>query len=207
MWGEPPDPRAPRRERFRVRVPDGSDEPTPVAAARDRIHGPIAGYDVHQREPRARGRPIRRRGGRPGSSPRRGSASLEDHATVSFVDAIRARASARPRRIALPETDDPRTLEAARALAAAGVVEPVLVGPARAIPGCEVIDPSLNGLANDVAAELLRIRGPKGMSEEEARRHAGSRLVVADALVRWGRLDGCVAGAVHTTGDVLRAAL
>ena len=126
---------------------------------------------------------------------------------MSFVDAIRARASARPRRIALPETDDPRTLDAARALAAARVVEPVLVGPALANTGCDVIDPSRNGLTDDVAAELLRIRGPKGMTEEEAGRHARSRLVVADALVRWGRLDGCVAGAIHTTGDVLRAAL
>ena len=126
---------------------------------------------------------------------------------MSFVDAIRARASARPRRIVLPETDDPRTLEAARALAAARVVEPVLIGPAPTNLRCEVIDPSRNGLTDDVAAELVSIRGPKGMSDEEARRHAGSRLVVADALVRWGRVDGCVAGALHTTGDVIRAAL
>jgi phosphate acetyltransferase len=45
------------------------------------------------------------------------------------------------------------------------------------------------------------------MTEEEAARHGTSRLLVADALVRWGRVDGCVAGAVHTTGDVIRAAL
>jgi phosphate acetyltransferase len=126
---------------------------------------------------------------------------------VSFIQAIRARASARPRRIALPETDDRRTLDAARALAAAGVVEPVLIGPAPTNLGCEVVDPSLNGLADDVAAEVLKIRGPKGMTEEEAARHGASRLLVADALVRWGRVDGCVAGAVHTTGDVIRAAL
>jgi phosphate acetyltransferase len=126
---------------------------------------------------------------------------------VSFVDAIRARAAARPRRIVMPETDDSRTLDAARALAAAGVVHPVLIGPVSAATGCEVVDPSRNGLSDDVAAELLRIRGPKGMTEEEAARHATSRLLIADALVRWGRVDGCVAGAVHTTGDVIRAAL
>jgi phosphate acetyltransferase len=126
---------------------------------------------------------------------------------VSFFDAIRARATARPRRIVLPESDDPRTLDAANALAVARVVEPVLIGPVPASVRCEVIDPARNGLTDDVAAELLRIRGPKGMSEEEAHRQAGSRLLVADALVRWGRVDGCVAGAVHTTGDVIRAAL
>jgi phosphate acetyltransferase len=31
--------------------------------------------------------------------------------------------------------------------------------------------------------------------------------VVADALVRWGRADGCVAGAVHTTAEVIRTAM
>ena len=126
---------------------------------------------------------------------------------MSFVEVIRSRAAARRRRIALPEVDDPRTLEAARALAAAGVVDPVLVGPTTAITGCEVIDPSAGGLVDDVAAELFAIRGSKGMTEAEAAAFARSPLIVADALVRWGRVDGCVAGAVHTTGDVLRAAL
>ncbi|MEO6527878.1 MAG: phosphate acetyltransferase [Gemmatimonadaceae bacterium] len=126
---------------------------------------------------------------------------------MSFVDSIRARAAARPRRIVFPETDDPRTLAAAEALSDAGVVMPVLIGPVSVSTRCEVIDPARNGLADEVAAALLEIRGPKGMTEAEAAVHARSRLLVADALVRWGRVDGCVAGAVHTTGDVIRAAL
>jgi len=126
---------------------------------------------------------------------------------VSFVDTIRSRAAANRRRIVMPEADDPRTLEAARALAQAKVVDPVLIGKSGAGVPCEVIDPSVGGLADEVAAELLARRGPKGMTESEAALHARSPLMVADALVRWGRVDGCVAGAVHTTGDVLRAAL
>ena len=126
---------------------------------------------------------------------------------MSFVESIRSRAAANRRRIVLPESDDPRTLEAARALAQAKVVEPVLIGTSATDAPCEVIDPSVGGLADEVAAELLARRGPKGMTEAEAEKHARSPLIVADALVRWGRVDGCVAGAVHTTGDVLRAAL
>jgi hypothetical protein len=126
---------------------------------------------------------------------------------VSFVETIRQRAAARVRRIALPEADDPRTLEAAGALVAAKVVEPVLVGTPRAGMPCEVIDPRAGGLADEVAAELFGLRRSKGMTEADAAVHARSSLIVADALVRWGRVDGCVAGAVHTTGDVLRAAL
>ncbi len=126
---------------------------------------------------------------------------------MSFVETIRSRAATQRRRIALPEADDPRTLDAVRALQEAKVVEPVLVGAPRAGLPCEVIDPSAGGLADEVAAELFAIRGPKGMTEAEAAVHARSPLMVADALVRWGRVDGCVAGAVHTTGEVLRAAL
>jgi phosphate acetyltransferase len=126
---------------------------------------------------------------------------------MSFVDAIRARAASSPRRIVFPEADDPRTIAAAQALADSGVVEPVLIGPVSGAVRCEVIDPSRTGLAADVAALLFELRGPKGMTEQQATEHAGSRLMVADALVRWGRVDGCVAGAVHTTGDVIRAAL
>jgi phosphate acetyltransferase len=126
---------------------------------------------------------------------------------VTFLDSVRERAQAHPRRIVLPEVDDARTLEAARALASAGIVEPVLVGRVTSSVPCEVIDPEADGLADRVAAELLQLRANKGMTEADAAKLARSPLMVADALVRWGLVDGCVAGAVHTTADVLRAAL
>src|SRR5439155_22147587 len=46
-----------------------------------------------------------------------------------------------------------------------------------------------------------------GLSDERARSLSRSPLFFADALVRRGDADGCVAGAVHSTADVLRAAL
>jgi phosphate acetyltransferase len=127
---------------------------------------------------------------------------------VSFLQSLQVRAAATPRRIVFPESSDPRTLEAVAELARRGVVAPVLVGDG---PGddtsCEWIDLRRNGLVEEVAAELLRIRGPKGMTEAQAAEQARSPLLVADALVRWGRADGCVAGAVYTTAEVIRAAL
>jgi len=126
---------------------------------------------------------------------------------VTFLESVRARASAHRRRIVLPEVGDPRTIEAARRLAESGVVEPVLVGWLPGSAPCEVIDPSVGGLTDRVAELLLELRGPKGMTEVEAGTLARSPLFVADALVRWGLADGCVAGAVHTTADVLRAAI
>ena len=127
---------------------------------------------------------------------------------MTFLDSLHARAKARRRRILFPEAGDPRTREAVRALRDSGVVEPVLVGTAaEALEGIELIDVDNRALADEVAAQVHAIRSPKGMTEAEAARHGGSPLLVADALVRWGRADGCVAGAVHTTADVVRAAL
>jgi phosphate acetyltransferase len=138
--------------------------------------------------------------------------------THAFIADVRARAAATPRRIVFPESADPRTLEAVRALAADGIVRPVLVldsvhdgnaAIAREAEGAgiEVLDPASDAIAEQVAARLLRVRGRKGMTAEDAGRLARTPLLFADGLVGLGLADGCVAGAVHTTADVLRAAL
>ena len=127
---------------------------------------------------------------------------------MRFLESIRARAAAQPRRIVFPEHDDPRVMEAVCALAKAGIVEPVLVGrPRGAGDPCESIDPEVGGLADDVATELLKKTRGRPLTPEDAARQARNPLLVADALVKWGRADGCVAGAVYTTADVLRAAI
>jgi phosphate acetyltransferase len=127
---------------------------------------------------------------------------------VSFLESVHARAAARPRRIVFPEHDDPRVMEAVCALAKAGIVEPVLVGrPRGAADPCDAIDPGEGGLADEVAAELLLGTRGRPLTPEDAARQARNPLLVADALVKWGRADGCVAGAVYTTADVLRAAI
>ena len=127
---------------------------------------------------------------------------------MSFLETVHARAAAQPRRIVFPEHDDPRVIEAVCALARAWVVQPILVGrPGGTADPCEVIDPAANGLADEVAAELLRGTRGRPLSPEDAERNARNPLLVADALVKWGRADGCVAGAVYTTAEVLRAAI
>ena len=116
---------------------------------------------------------------------------------MSFLDAVRTRAQARRRRILFPEANDERTLAAVRRLIEEDVVEPVLVGrPAVGTPPCEVIDPARGTLVAEVATELLRQRGEKGLTAAQAEKYACDPLMAADALVHWGRADGCVAGAV-----------
>lgn len=132
-----------------------------------------------------------------------------------FVQAVRARASAHARRIVFPETADDRTIGAVTALREQRIVEPVVVlDPAapgsharvRAL-GVEVVDPATDPRRQDLAGILLETRARKGMTPDLAERYATDPLFFADYLVRLGVVHGCVAGAVHTTGDVLRAAL
>jgi phosphate acetyltransferase len=127
---------------------------------------------------------------------------------VSFLESVYARAVARPRRIVFPEFEDPRIMAAVCALAKAKVVEPVLVGrPSDASDPCEAVDPAQDGLVDQVADELLRGTRGRPLAPEDAARQARNPLLVAAALVKWGRADGCVAGAVYTTADVVRAAI
>ena len=128
---------------------------------------------------------------------------------------VRARASASRRRIVFPESADVRTLDAVRALAAQRIVDPVLVlDPAQpathaaaASLGLPVVDPATDPRRGAALELLFARRRAKGLSEEAASRALDTPLYFADALVALGEVDGCVAGAAHTTADVLRAAL
>jgi phosphotransacetylase len=114
-----------------------------------------------------------------------------------FLDTIAARAATQPRTILFPEADDARTREAVARLRDQALVRAELI----AAPDAD--DPRVAR----VAAHLLARRAHKGLQEAEATRLARDPLYFADGLVALGEADGCVAGAVHTTGDVIRAAL
>jgi phosphate acetyltransferase len=134
---------------------------------------------------------------------------------MSFIDTLRARAATTPRRILFPESDDERTLAAVRVLAAQRIVEPALVATASAAGARDAarslriacLDPASDARRDRVAEWLWERRRAKGVTEAEAEARARDPLFFADALVALGEADGCVAGAVHTTADVLRAAL
>lgn len=137
---------------------------------------------------------------------------------TSFLAGVRERAKALRFRLVFPESADERTQEAVRVLARDRIAQPlVLVDPARpdthgavqelASDGVEVRDPREEGLRTATVASLLDARAHKGLTREQALELAVRPIYCADALVRRGEVQGCVAGAVHTTADVLRAAL
>ncbi|MGI9140714.1 MAG: phosphate acyltransferase [Gemmatimonadaceae bacterium] len=105
---------------------------------------------------------------------------------MSFTDDVRRRAAAKPRRVVFPESSDARILEAVRVMRDRKIVEPVLVlDPAR---------PESHAAIKELGVEVVRAeRAPP--------------LQQAAELVRDGQVDACVAGAVYSSADVLRAAI
>lgn len=136
-----------------------------------------------------------------------------DDAAGAFLRSVHARAAATPRTILFPEATDIRTVEAVVELAKLGSVIPVLVrrrdAPTGVVPsrGVEMVDPLEDARTPRVVEHLLARRAAKGLSREDAERLARDPLYFADSLVALGEADACVAGATHTTADVLRAAI
>ncbi len=130
-----------------------------------------------------------------------------------FVASLLARARAAPRRVVLPEGDEPRVRAAALRLAAEAIAAPTLLGgdatvswAVREAPGVSVRiparDPSLGR-----AAALLAERKPQAAGGGDPRSLAADPVRFGACLVALDEADASVAGAVTTTADVVRAAL
>lgn len=118
---------------------------------------------------------------------------------MSFRERLRQRAAGRKARIILPEGDDPRIREAAVELRRSGVAEPIVLtsGWQREYEG-----------NIGLVAEHLRERKPTAVRDGvHALDLASDPIRFAAGLVGLGLADGCVAGAVVPTADVVRAAL
>jgi len=133
---------------------------------------------------------------------------------VTFIDDVRARAASAARRLVFPESDDQRTLDAVRVVRDERIAQPTLVltgdddarRRARAL-GVPVVDPATDARRTRVVEHILSRRARRGLTPDAATTLALDALVFADGLVALGEADGCVAGAMHTTADVMRASL
>lgn len=124
---------------------------------------------------------------------------------MSFRARLRARArewggpERRPARIVFPEGADTRIQVAAASLRAEGLCEPLLVGS----DVDPIADPRLPAIG-----DLLRRRRPDRVRDGvHALDLAADPLRFAAGLVALGEAEGCVAGAVRPTAEVIRAAL
>lgn len=127
-------------------------------------------------------------------------------------------AKSAPRRIVLPEGEDPRVVEAAAHAVREGVAEISLVGrreiverllSAADISGeaIRIEDPATSALTPTLASAYHDLRKSKGVDAAAAVEALRAPLVFAAMMVREGHADGTVGGAVATTADTVRAAL
>ncbi|MFC1805549.1 phosphate acetyltransferase [Planctomycetota bacterium] len=122
------------------------------------------------------------------------------------------------RAIVLPESGDPRVLEAAGHAAARGLADVILLGDPDMIREtadtaganvhrCTLLDHAQAPRLDDYAAEYHRLRQHKGVSLDDAREAMRRPVPFAAMMVRLGDADGVVAGSLSSTADVLRAYL
>jgi phosphate acetyltransferase len=135
----------------------------------------------------------------------------------SFVADVHRRARAKRSRIVLPEGDDERTLHAAVRLVREELVRPVVLGSpdtaarleaigGEAAAGVDWIDPVSDPRRARLGQLLHERRRERGLTADAAHELTADPLFFGTLMLAAGEAEGCVAGAVRTTGDVLRAA-
>lgn len=138
--------------------------------------------------------------------------------TMSIIDEIKLRAKTANKTIVLPEGEEERTLKAADIILQEGIASLVILGNKANIESkatewglnniskATIIDPIENPKKEFYASMLCEIRKSKGMQMEEAMKLVEDPLYLATLLIKNKEVDGEVAGAQNSTGNVLRPA-
>jgi len=123
------------------------------------------------------------------------------------------------KRIVLPEGTEERTLKAADAVIAEGIARITLLGDPKEIMAlaeslglknidkATIINPVSHPMKDKYIDLMVELRKSKGLTREEASRLIEDPLYLGVMMIKNGDVDGEVAGARNTTGDVLRPAL
>lgn len=137
---------------------------------------------------------------------------------MKLFEQMTSKAKALPQRIVLPEGTEPRTLTAADRIIADGIAKIILIGNPNDIHAmadelklthiaeATIVDPADEKIIDKYAPLFFELRKKKGISMEEARLTTANPLYLGCLMVKNGDADGQVAGAMNTTGNVLRAA-
>ncbi len=120
--------------------------------------------------------------------------------------------------IILPESFDERTLAATEQILKEGMAKVVLVGDVAEvkafakekgydIEGASIWNPNECPFIEESTDFFYEKRKKKGITREQAAEIVRQPLFFGALAVKFGRVNGMVAGAVNTTGDVLKSAL
>jgi len=139
---------------------------------------------------------------------------------MNFIEEMRAKAKANPRKLVLPEGYETRTLKAGRILLDEKLASEVtLLGQKSQIEaeakkqgvslaGLNVEEPASSPLKKDYVDDYFELRKSKGISRADAEKvFMGDTQHWGAMMMRKGRADAMVSGADSETAKVLRAAL
>jgi len=139
---------------------------------------------------------------------------------MDFVSVMKAKAADSLKRLVLPEGNEERTIRAARILVdeklASSVtllgntadIQEVAMKEGVDLTGIALVHPGIDvSILGKYANEYYELRKKKGMTPEQAKIDIIDPLRWGAMMVHLGDADASVAGAINTTGDVLRAGL
>ena len=129
---------------------------------------------------------------------------------MHIINQIRTNAKLNKKRIVLPRSSDSRVIRAAKFLQQETLCEVVLVKNDNTPPMidfAEMIDPLQSPKLESYATSFYEKRKHKGITPEQAIEIIQNPLFFAASMVAERDADGCVAGSVSTTRDVLTAAI
>ena len=135
---------------------------------------------------------------------------------MAFLDRIRDMASRDLKTVVLPESDDERTIEAVDEILEKKIARIILIGKddirkkvkASGADHLDIVDPLKYKDLDSMISEYYELRKAKGMTPEEAKKAVSEdSLTFGAMLVRRSLAAGFVAGANHTTPNVIRASL
>nr|CAA6830667.1 MAG: Phosphate acetyltransferase (EC [uncultured Thiotrichaceae bacterium] len=137
---------------------------------------------------------------------------------MQALDNIIKRAKASPKRIVLSEGFDSRVIQAAARIHKEGIADPILLGESEQImrraervgvdiSHIEIINPANSDMLMEFGETVYQMRKSKGVDRKQANELAKTPLWFGNLLVKSGYADGSVAGAVHSTANVVRTAI
>lgn len=137
---------------------------------------------------------------------------------MSLMDQVKQKAKEKKKHILLPEGTEERTVQAAAIIADEGIAEVTLMGNVKQIndvaagngvslKGVHVFDPEEDPQFKEYCGIFYEMRKAKGLTEEKAVAMMKDTKFYACMMIKQGRADGMVAGAISTTGDTLRPGL
>lgn len=136
---------------------------------------------------------------------------------MGLFDKLITKAKKNRQRIVLPEGTEPRTLTAADRIISEGIADVILIGdPAEItdaarelsltnISRARIVNPADSAVIDKYAPLFYELRKSKGITMDDARKMASNPLYLGCLMIKKGDADGQVAGALNTTGNVLRA--